>query len=613
MSMFERRTLRLMKELGRFQPSPGSTDRAMAATRAALSRELHNNRDHKTRRLIMRFAMPAGIAAAVLIAFVLFFSSSRQTASAAEMLKAAAASSRDYDGWIHASFDYIPEAFNREGITVKAAAMHFHPARKIVVKDVSLENTRTVEWKDMAANIEKTYDSASNTITSADLSQDRKSEGSLTENMLQMLRTEKKATAWQIGQTLFGMPTLDGVTALVDNGWCGVTALREGENDRYTLTFIKERLEDPAEASKASLVLLVDHKTGLMRKWLATFPDGKMALTFTYNEPAFNDITDVDIPADATINRYQAGGDRTPDSAAALLDRLDKMAESDEQLGTYTAVLTETLDFGGKRPAERRLRIYGRQGKAQFYGLYRNTHQAPFLKDLPGWPLPDAAATVVAARDTLPDSVLACDGSAAWSGWVDRGSHVSWRSVNVENLTKGEEINFALAGEIWSGRHHIDFKHGSRVKIDIQTLTAPDRPGQVGVQVDESGMAIRAIQNSRLQMTWWVDPARNDVPTAKIKRHFDLQGNLSYEDLTTYTEFGQFPSGLWYPTAWRTQSTKYNNGQPKVVCTGESRLQFVPGMTLDAIWFSKPQDHFKTASARPSVASSQPAGQDAQE
>ena len=599
----ERRILRRMKELGGLKPAPQSTDRAMAAARAALGRELRNQQADKTRRLIMRFAMPAAIAAALLIALVVLWPSTSQVANAAEMLKAAAASSRDYNGWIHASFDFIPEVFNREGITVKASSMHFHPARKIIVKDISLQATRTIDWRDLAANVEKTYDSAANTITIADIPPDPGNSGSLTENILKMLRTEKKATAWQIGQTLFGMPTLDGVNALVENGWCGVTAAREDENDRYTLTFLKERLEDPAEAAKASLVVLVDHKTGLIRKWLATFPEGKIALTFTYDEPAFRDITDMNIPADVKIDRPVGGGHTTSADASAILDRLDKLAGSDRQLGPYTAVITRTYDVGKGHSPDRGMQIFARTGASQFYGFYRNLHQAPFLKDIPGWPVPDLAAAIVAAGDTLPDIVVTSDGTAAWMGRVDRYSKVSWMPIKPEDLATPEWMGFDLTVEIWSGRHHIDFKHGTRIKIDIQALTAPDRPGQVGVQVDESGTVMRSMGHDRMQMIWWTDPSRDDVPTIKVKRFYDSQGNVSYEDVTTYTEYDRFPNGLWYPTAWQTVSNEYKNGQPKVISTCDCRLQFVPGMTLDATWFSKPQDHFRPASDKRSAAS----------
>ncbi len=480
------------------------------------------------------------------------------------------------------------------GTTVKSASLHLHPARGIRVKDTTFEGLRTVEWTDFSLGVEKTYDSASNSIITVDLPDDEKGADALTEKVDRELRTGKKATAWQIGQTLFAMPTLDGITALVDYGWCGVSSARDGLNDRYILTFDRDRLEDPAEASKASLVLLVDHKSGLLQKWMATFPDVKLSLTFTYNDPVFRDISDVNIPADAKIGQRAHA---TSVDASAVLNRLDRLAHSDDALGTYTALITETCNYPAKSPPGRGMRLFGRNNASQFHGFYRNETQAPFLQNLSGWPVPDVAATVAAAADTVPDVTMVSDGTASWTGYAGPDGQVSWSPITPEDR-KREPFDWGLTAHIWPSRQLIDFKHGSHIKIDIQALSSPDRPGQVGIQVDESGPVIQTMQYGLIRYVWWLDPARNDVPVEKVSQSHDMDGRLLIEEIKQSSEYSQLPSGLWYPTAWTTQEIKYDSdGQRHVACTRQARLQLVVGMSLPSAWFADPRDRFPPTSS----------------
>lgn len=554
-------------------------------------------------RTTAKFAMAAAVIAAV---GAFFFTGLRgQSANAAEMLKAAAAANKAFNGWIRATMDN-PESLNRphEGLVITAATFYLQPVKQIVVKDATINGVRTVDWMDHVANVHKSYDSASNTITEGPLPDAEKADGASVEEMTAKMLSGQKATPWQFAQLLFGMPTLDGVMALVDSNLCSVSMAREGDNDRYTLTFNKDRLTNPKDADRASLVLLVNRKTSLMHKWVGTFPDGNMSLTFAYNDPVLNDIRDVGLPADAKVNDPRAATTRPAADAEALLDRLDKMAAMDEQLGTYTVVVAESFDYSDKRKARREMTIYGRDGKRQFYGFYANQERASFLTGLADWPLPAVADAVVAARNVQPDIVLAADGTGAWYGRADRGKTASWWPVQMKDLGTHQWIIYSLAGELWPGRHKIDYEHGSRIKIDVQTLTSPDRPGLVGVQVDQTGLAMAILGTSKMQFVWWVDPLRNDVMVEKVKRTYSLKGDVAYEEVTKYTEYGQLPNGLWYPTARQMIGSRYLNGTPEIVVKAESRLQFVPGMALDAEWFSNPQDRYEAAASQP--AASQP-------
>lgn len=546
-------------------------------------------------------------AAAIIVAVGAFFFTGMQgsTASAAVMLRAAAAVNKAFDGWVRARMDN-PQAMNRpsEGLTVTAATFYLHPIKRITVRDVTVNGIRSVEWMDHQANMHKSYDSSTNTITTGPIPQEEKGDGASVEEMIAKMMSQEKATPWQIGQRLFAMPTLDGAMMLVDNNWCSVTASREGEDDRYTLTFNKDKLTNPRDAVKSSLVLLVDRKTSLVRKWIGTFPDGDMSLTFTYNDPVLNDIQDVGLPADTRINSPQAATTQPTADAAALLDRLDKLAAMDGQLGTYTAVVTQTNEDSEGREGRRTLQIWGRQGKSQFFGLYRDQKLTPFLNSLGDWPLPSVVDALAAAQRIRPDIVLASDGVTAKIGRTDRGKSGSWWPIDLEDLTTPQNTGYTLTGGLWPGRHMIDYKHGSRIKIDVRLLTAEDRPGQVGLQVDESGTVAVVMGMSNMQMTWWVDPSRNDVPVAKIRRIYDLQGKVKSEETTKYTQYAQFPNGLWYPTAWEMTSSRNTTGQPRVEAKATSRLQFIPNMTMDSVWFSDPQERFEPAA--PQQTTSQP-------
>jgi hypothetical protein len=543
-----------------------------------------------------RVIVPLGLAAGLLIALgLLIVGVPSRVANAAEMLKAAAAANKAFDGWVHATTDN-PASLSkpREGITIQAAVFYLHPVRKIVVRDVTINGVRTVIWMDHQANMQKLYDSASNAITAGPIPEAEKQDGASEEEILAELLSDTKRTPWQIGQILFGMPTLDGVMALVDNNWCTVAMTHEQDNDRYTFTFNKDKLTDPKDAARSSLVLLVDPRTSLMRKWIGTFPDGRISLTFTYNDPVLNDIQDVGLPPDVKTSSLQAAGTKPAADAEAVLDRLDRLAAMDEQLGTYTAVATESFDYDGKRPDRHYLQLWGRQGRNLFVADYRKTSQGT-IAGVPGWPLPKVADVIAAARTVQPDSVLASDGATARFGRKDRGQSYRWWAVDLKDLNEPQWVGYTLTGEIWPGRHIMDYKHGNRIKIEVQLLTSPDRPGQVGVQVDESGLAIVIMRNSRLQMIWWLDPARNDVPVEKIKRFYGLKGELENEEVTKYAEYAQLPNGLWYPTAWETTDSNFSGGDVHVRAKVKGCLQFVPGMALDAEWFSDPQERYEAA------------------
>jgi hypothetical protein len=542
-----------------------------------------------------RVIVPLGLAAGLLIALgLLIVGVPSRVANAAEMLKAAAAANKAFDGWVHATTDN-PASLSkpREGITIQAAVFYLHPVRKIVVRDVTINGVRTVIWMDHQANMQKLYDSASNAITAGPIPEAEKQDGASAEEILAELLSDTKRTPWQIGQILFGMPTLDGVMALVDNNWCTVAMTHEQDNDRYTFTFNKDKLTDPKDAARSSLVLLVDPRTSLMRKWIGTFPDGRISLTFTYNDPVLNDIQDVGLPPDVKTSSLQAAASGTTNQAEAVLDRLDKLAAMDDQLGTYTAIATESVDYDGKRPARHGLQIWSRQGKSLFFGLYRDVSQGP-AAELPGWPLPNVADMTAAVRNVQPYCVFASDGVTARLGYKDRNESYRWWPVDLKDLGKTERT-YTLTGDIWPGRHIIDYKHGNRIKIEVQLLTSPDRPGQVGVQVDESGLAMIVMRSSRLQMIWWLDPARNDVPVEKIKRFYGLKGELENEEVTKYAEYAQLPNGLWYPTAWETTDSNFSGGDVHVRAKVKGCLQLVPGMALDAEWFSDPQERYEAA------------------
>ena len=65
----DREILRQLQQLSQIEPTPQATNRAIARVRDALTVEAHSQRS----RLLRRIAMPAGIAASVLISITALF------------------------------------------------------------------------------------------------------------------------------------------------------------------------------------------------------------------------------------------------------------------------------------------------------------------------------------------------------------------------------------------------------------------------------------------------------------------------------------------------------------------------------------------------------------
>lgn len=545
-------------------------------------------------------------AAAIIVAVgAFFFSGIQGQAKAAEMLKAAAAANKAFDGWIHVTFDSIPKSMNRpnEGMILTAGTFHLNVAKGIVVKDFQTQSNRSIDWADRVAGIHKTWSSATGEIIVSTLSEAERIDLSKADESQQLLRTDKKLTPWQISQNLFVMPTMEGITSLVDNSWCQVSLKQEDDVDRYTLTFNKEKLINPGDAQHSSLVVLVDRKSKLVNKWIATFPDGDMSLSFRYNDPVLNDIFDLGIPADAKVTDYRAGSSiTTPADATALLDRLDAFTATDGRFGDYAAVLTETSQ---KRERDNSLRICIRKGEQVFMG-YFDAADSPALAALASSPQADVEQVLAAARDIRPSSLMQWDGENLWFGRSGRRA-TGWNKMPGEEAKTQGMLNYTLSSQIWPNRCAFDFKHEGRIKINVELTQSADHTGQIGLHVDTTGWALLLMPVSRFEHLYWLDPSRDHVPTECVRRVYGLDGKMQEERTTKYLTFSQMPSGQWYPATWQTSIQRYRDGKALPLMTQDGRLQVVPGMTLDAEWFSNPQERYKATASQP------PASQPGQE
>jgi hypothetical protein len=274
-------------------------------------------------------------------------------------------------------------------------------------------------------------------------------------------------------------------------------------------------------------------------------------------------------------------GDLTFRQIAQAQGTPENTVASRYHLGDYVAVETESLVGSTLQPAG--MAIYARSGEKRFFARYWKLQHSGI--ELTGWPAP-SLALVQGAQAVPPNILLVYDGTQAWFS-RDKGPFRSMPGDSIGEEAKG----FSLSGEIWPGRHQIDYKHRPRLRIEVQTL--PDAPSS-GLKVIESGMGniVPGIGPDVMEFEWRLDPGRDDLPISRIRRDCLKSGQIQSEVETDYQEYPQLPAGQWYPTRWLVTNKiglrlpwPLGSGKPRAT---EHRLQIFPGQQLDAAWFANP-------------------------
>jgi hypothetical protein len=568
--------------LGQVQMSPRGAEQALDRARVMiLSRREELQRRHKMGRLIMRIAIPSGIAAAIILATVLsVVLVPGHQATAAEELQQVAQANTAYKGWIHihATLQAVP------GTTL--------PAPKESLPSDVWDHVNTVDGTQARVNVigkqrtmdiylpsrkeVATYDSQTGEVRWATMGAD---------------------TAKGMTETAAMSPVTLAQTLLQvkkDTGRDPEEVLLKRENglDRYDITLFKneeeakrvyqERGESPW-FNKATL--WTDPQSRLIQKMRYVNHGMDISSDFTYGKPEIGDIYELGAPKNAKVidNRLRT-------DLAGVLDRL--AARAVKGLGNCVAVITMSdVEDSSTQPIKGGgfVQLYEKEPTRWFAAHYRigdangRVAKGAFLPVAPeGWALPDVGQLVGQLKDIAPSQFWLMDGDKGWAGWARQPS-ISYDSRVV--AAKEHDVMLAqegLGGAVWpSGGGSSIGSTDSKAEL----ITDPARPGLVGITSErtwkEQGQSIRSESVS------WIDPTRDDMPVEKTWRYW-VNGSLFTETSTKYLEYAQLPDGQWYPKRWvetRLDNVPRRSTTQLTKSLTQYNLLVVPNMTLDKDWF----------------------------
>ncbi|MHC4631307.1 MAG: hypothetical protein ACYS9C_08535, partial [Planctomycetota bacterium] len=92
---------------------------------------------------------------------------------------------------------------------------------------------------------------------------------------------------------------------------------------------------------------------------------------------------------------------------------------------------------------------------------------------------------------------------------------------------------------------------------------------------------------NRMEIIYWIDPARDDMPVETIARMFDKSHeSITKERLTRYLNYASIRENQWYPTQWQKTNMDYSDESSKTIGITEYNLRIFPDMELDDWWFN---------------------------
>ncbi len=517
----------------------------------------------------MRWVTTGGIAAALaLTAGLLVMNATSQTVTAAEALTQAAQTSKSYKGWVHTRNTVAGEDPNNYCVT------HFNNETGAWVSEVHSDGALEVEMYVPAEKEEVKYDSKTGEIRMGEVYAN--------------FAVEWKKIVQQMPLTI--------TEELKNSATAKIRETREGDLNRFDLIpsteMEKTRDHDPANDQPQQATTWADARTNLIQKIQVTTAGKIETCTYTYGNPEIRDIYDVGVPRNAKVL------DSRPTQAVdELFARLEQRFQNG--FGDFVAVETETQegDDGKLEQGHGAVSLYATAGKAWLMERFlfgdrtdvqgKVTVHRPALP--PGWPTPALNDVLAAVKDWnggkgwAPSEYAVSDGVKAWA---DMGPG--------PKTLQGEEASFyrkhyTLPGHLWRTREAIGL-FGADGKASL--LADKDRPTLIALRTEQMTNG-RDMKWQKDASTYWIDPARNDVPVETLLQIYQPvveAGNspprIENEIHTIRTRFEKTGNGTWYPSEWRTSFTQH--GQTESVSGEQNHLQVWGGKTLPPEWFNPP-------------------------
>ncbi|MCK4626470.1 MAG: hypothetical protein KAV00_14220, partial [Phycisphaerae bacterium] len=518
--------LRRAEELGRVQPGPESTARAVQRVHRALEADQRANRSRRMRSKIMKIAIPSGIAAAILFAVGLWLTvQTSQPVSAAEQLKEVVKVNTAYKGWIHVTLETVnsPKSASSSAKIPRSGVTHINTADNTIIQVVDfVGGERAVMYASVSRREIIYYSSRTNEIE---------------------IRSIDSYAARKMSDAALNQTTAKGILDGISEGEREKFNVKKSKDGRY------ERFDviPLGETGFKSAVLLIDPKSKLVHKLTVVGgmnrDDLDIILKYTYGKPAIKDIYSVGVPRDAKVI------DNRP--VQVVLHRLVEKVE--KGFGNHVAVMTRSRVLpGGKLDTDRgRLRIFARNGAKWTSYRYRvgtppvlpkgwarpNVEEFFSPPVLPkGWPRPNVKEVLKQTHNATAIHYFIMDGRKIWADDIYHSKSKSYQRVKFPGSWRA---NQTVAGQIWPGP-------GVKTKL----ISDKKRPKQIGLRRKmflQNPKEPKGV-GQRQETILWLDPARDDLPVEKTWRIYGRDSKkVATEVRTTFLEFARLPNGQWYP------------------------------------------------------------------
>ena len=525
----------------------------------------------------------------LIVCGILFVQYLPNSARANELLEEIAAINGRYIGWVHIKPDNVPEFQDSFDQKLESLVLHVNPAENIAVSVMNFKDTTRVHWNSESDDMK--YDGRTNQL--------RISPGTFKDEDVMFQETDA-LTPWHVAQNLFMQPTFDALVNLIKYAK-EVHYVKEDSYERFDVTFGKAIDSGSGEdsstlSSPANLVIWVDPESKLIQECEIEVIENEhvvsLLLTFSYDEPAIQDIYDLGVPLTASVVDNRPGADLAP-----ILGRLENRVV--QGFGNYTAVLTESIVTKDQNLKEKALSLFAQKDNASLYTRYPLSKSSPISEKMiiEKWPIPAIDDILSQAKDgVLPEIFFVSNGLKASHGMYEKTS-ASYRGLG--EIVDGNKIDlntirFGLSAKVWPSQYNIGFDR-REFEEKVTLLHDENRPQEIGLHFEstssESTVAGGGI--GRIETICWIDPARDDLIVEKDEKFYSPDSKtINFEQHTQYIDYSQI-NGQWYPTCWQTTFTHFSDGKLMPNATIEYNLFIYSDITLDDWWFTDIADNFK--------------------
>jgi hypothetical protein len=524
-------------------PTPLATERALAAVQTKL----------RARR--PRWIIPVSLAAALLLLASLFPLLFPAPLSAAERLGQALDATHAYKGWIRITSRV--DAISRE--TFVDTETHTQ-----VVINHGFNNRETIEYKSPITREWSDYSSASNAIRRSTLADTET-------NVLDLNRT--------LGYFFSYAELLSRLKELHINV-ANITAKSEGGLDRYDIGPLVAAATQSQHAGETNFpaTVWVDPRTGR----IAEFDDNDTTVTITYDCSPITSIYDAGALRSAKII------DRSPPAdALAVVTRIHQHQTTPLPDGLSLTYDEIQATIPPKKSAN--LRVYSSTGNRWFqryYAVRTPDDPDPAKLELPAnWNT--TATDELLRRLPAPSSELAGDAHVV----VRRSLHGHVDYTFFNPIAQEDALLFRPARHLYP--LFTDFSFGCILNL----LTAPDRPGQLGLHFQEIDNARRTnpywpagpdqanLMVSHNINDYWIDPAHADRFITHIETAFSDKdpSKIVYKAVTDFANYQSLPApdSRSYPTSWtQTVYTPDKDGTLTPTQHQSTTFLFLPNKSL---------------------------------